>query len=49
MDKTLSKKISNKWIKFGQKFAKLVTETNYKICKFKTYKKAVNNPINRNK
>lgn len=49
LDKTRSKNPSNELIKPAQEFAKSVTKTGSKMPEFKTYHKAVNNLINRNR
>lgn len=52
LDKTLGKHalVRNRLVNLAyQKVAKLVTETKSKICKLKTYNKAINNSIYSNK
>lgn len=49
LDKTLIKKLlRNELVRPICKFVKLVTKINNKVQEFKTYNKAINNPIYKN-
>lgn len=49
LGRTSDKNPSDRLIRLAWELAKLITKTNSKMHKSKTYNKAINNPINRNK